>query len=135
MSAIRSLEAQPYWDALCERRLVIQQCESCGKHRHYPQPMCPHCHSLRVQWTQASGKGSIHSWTVTHSTKLAGFTDKVPYTIATIDLEEGVRMAAPLRHDPGLALHIGLPVELIFEEPRDDLVLPAFVPAQKQETT
>lgn len=130
MTAIRSFEAQPYWDALQERRLLIQHCADCSTPRHYPRPMCQHCHSFNVEWKASSGKGIVHSWTRTHSTKLPGFSQNTPYTIATIELEEGVRMAAPLRHDEKTPPFIGMPVALVFEQEADSQSLPAFVPAQ-----
>lgn len=124
-----SIDSRPYWEALQQKRLVIQQCGECGAYRHYPQPMCAHCHSMAVEWREASGKGKVHSWTVTHQTAIPGFMEQVPYAFITVDLPEGVRMAAPLRQVAHATIRIGLPVQLVFEEAVDGLVLPAFVAA------
>ena len=59
-------DTMPYWDALREGRLVIQQCAACGKLRHYPRPVCDSCYSMDATWRQLSGRGSIHSWTIAH---------------------------------------------------------------------
>lgn len=122
-----SVDTRPYWEALQQKRLSIQQCGACGKRRHYPQPMCPHCHSTAVEWVPVSGRGTVHSWTITHQTVIPGFSEQVPYAFATIDLPEGVRIAAPLRKVAPEAIRIGLPVRLVYESAQDGTVLPAFV--------
>ena len=126
-------DTQAYWDALRGHRLTIQACGQCGTKRHYPRPVCGRCHSMDVTWTGASGRGTVHSWTVAHHPFHAGFKGEVPYTLVTVDLEEGVRMQAQLkgRDGKGLAdagaLKTGLPVEVRFETAKADLVLPYFV--------
>ena len=40
-------ESQPYWDGLRAHKLMLQHCAACGKVRHYPRPVCPHCPSCR----------------------------------------------------------------------------------------
>ncbi|MFZ6644504.1 Zn-ribbon domain-containing OB-fold protein [Undibacterium sp. TJN25] len=121
-----SIDTRPYWEALQQQKLVIQQCADCGICRHYPQPMCAHCHSTAVEWRTVAGSGAVHSWTITHQTAIPGFAGQVPYVFATVDLPEGVRMAAPLRQVPHAVLHIGLPVRLVFEKSADGSILPAF---------
>ena len=68
----------PYWEGLNARKLLLQKCRSCGRIRHYPQPMCPGCHSMEVEWIEASGRGAVHSWTITHHPFHAGFLDDFP---------------------------------------------------------
>lgn len=125
-----TIDTLPYWEALRQKRLVIQQCGGCGRHRHYPQPMCPHCHSMDVNWREIGGKGTVHSWTITHQTGIPGFADQTPYAFVTVDLPEGVRIAAPLRQASLDALRIGLPVRLDFEPAGDDAFRPVFLPDQ-----
>ena len=121
-------DTQPYWDGLAEGRLLIQRCGACGKLRHYPRPMCDSCHSMEVAWQEASGRGTIHSWTVTHHPFNIGFKRELPYALATVDLAEGVRLQAQLRDIAHERIAIGLPVEIRFERVKEDLTLPYFVP-------
>ncbi len=104
--------SRPYWEAARRGDLVVQRCAACGKLRHYPRLMCDACHSLGVQWQPLSRRGSIHSWTVCHHPFHAAFRDEVPYTLVTVDLEEGVRA---LGRWTGGAPTIGLPVSGRFE--------------------
>jgi uncharacterized OB-fold protein len=124
-----SRDSKPYWDALAEGRLVIQQCAACGTLRHYPRPVCDACYSMDVTWRQACGRGRVHSWTVAHHAFHPGFKGELPYVLATVDLEEGVRMVAQLRGMAPEAMAIGLPVEVTFERAGDGLTLPVFAPA------
>jgi uncharacterized OB-fold protein len=70
-----------------------------------------------------------NSWSITHQTGLPGFSDRVPYTLVTVDLAEGVRMLAPLLDVSMEDLRTGLPVKVIFEQQSDDTVIPVFVGA------
>lgn len=123
------IDTRPYWEALQQRKLVIQQCGACGACRHYPQPMCPHCQSTDIVWKEVSGKGKVHSWTVTHQTVIPEFSGQVPYAFVTVDLAEGVRMAAPLRQVAHESIRIGMPVRVSFEEAADGSIRPAFIAA------
>jgi uncharacterized OB-fold protein len=116
-----------YWEGLNEHRLLLQQCPRCGKLRHYPQPMCPACHSMEVTWIEASGRGTVHSWTMTHHAFHPGLRGELPYLLATVDLEEGVRMNAQLRGVPPEEMRIGLPVRVAFETVKEGLTLPYLV--------
>lgn len=83
--------SQPYWEAAAQGRIILQTCAACGKIRHYPQLLCSTCYSDKVTWTEASGKGKVHSWTVSHHAFHPAFAAELPYTLVTVDLEEGVR--------------------------------------------
>lgn len=57
-------EAEPYWEAAKQGRLLLMRCEACGEHYHYPRPFCPFCMSRKVAWIEASGEGSVYSFTI-----------------------------------------------------------------------
>lgn len=123
-----TLESGPYWAGLNEHKLMLQKCSDCGQIRHYPRPMCSSCYSLTSTPVAASGRGVVHSWTITHQAFNPGFKDEVPYTLATVDLPEGVRINTQLRGVAPEALRIGLPVRVEFETVKDGLTLPFLVP-------
>jgi uncharacterized OB-fold protein len=126
MRAAVSLEAQPWWDALAEEKLLVQRCQSCGMLRHYPSPMCGRCQSMQVAWSALSGRGTVHSWTVKHQTTLPEFKDHVPYALVTVDLTEGARMLAPLVATSLDELRVGLRVHVNFEKRPDGSVTLTF---------
>ena len=125
-------ESKPFWDALDQGRLVLQRCAACGKVRHYPRPVCDACYSMEATWIEATGRGKVYSFTVTHHAFDPGFKSEVPYILVTVELDEGVRMNAPLRGTEAHEIRIGMPVRIAFERVRDDLTLPAFVPTVRE---
>ena len=117
--------SRPYWEAAAVGRLVLQTCANCGKIRHYPRLLCDACYSSAVRWTTASGRGNVHSWTVAHYAYHPAFAPELPYTLVTVDLEEGVRALGRWRSDK--APTIGQPVQGGFE-PREGGVDLVFAP-------
>jgi len=119
-----TIDSKPYWDGLKERRLLLQQCGNCGLIRHYPRPMCDACHSLEVQWIESSRRGRLYAWTEVHHPFVPGFREEIPYVMATVELAEGVRLQCQMLDAEADALRLDLPVEIVFREVQDDLVLP-----------
>ena len=111
-------ETQPFWDGIAEGRLRLQRCRACGRHIFYPRSVCPHCMAAELEWTDATGRGAVHAFTVVHRAP-PGFTEDAPYVVAMVELEEGPRMLTRLLDvAPGDA-KIGMKVEVAIEgEPR-----------------
>jgi uncharacterized OB-fold protein len=84
--------AEPYWDATREERLVLQYCGDCGRAIWFPRALCPFCSSTNLQWQQASGRGTVYAVSVQYRPGTPQMKDRVPYAVALVDLEEGVRM-------------------------------------------
>lgn len=125
-----SPDTQPYWDGLAAGKLLIQRCRGCGKLRHYPRPVCDGCWSMAHDWVAASGRATVHSWTVCHHPFHIGFKAESPYVLLTVDLAEGVRAMGQLRGLDPAALKLGLAMELGFERTAEGPVLPVFRPAR-----
>lgn len=121
-----TIDSQPYWDGLKQRRLLLQTCGNCRKIRHYPRPVCDACYSMDVDWTDAHGRGVVHSWTQTHHPFHLGFRGETPYILVIVELIEGVRMQSQLIDASIERVHIGLAVEVIFIDATDDVTLPLF---------
>ncbi len=122
-------DTAPYWEGMKQGKLLLQCCAACGQVRHYPRPVCPYCYAMEHRWVEARGTGTVHSWTISHHAFHPGFKAELPYILATVDLDEGVRMQAQLHGAEAGALRLGLPVRVAFEAATADLVLPVFVPA------
>ena len=115
-----------YWTAAAQGVLVVPKCESCLRTFWHPRPRCPHCGSGRVDWMRSSGKGTIHTFTVVRQSGDPYFRTKVPYAVAMIDLDEGVRLMSNVVDTPLETLEIGLAVEVLFEAAGDGLAIPLF---------
>jgi len=127
LTPLREPEAdgRPFWAAAAEGRLVLQQCQACGKTRFPPRHQCPHCWSPDAEWKQASGKGEIESVTIVRRAPTAAFRDLVPYAIVAVTLAEGVRMITNLVGEGALNAQIGDKVNVCFEQ-RPNGALPQF---------
>ncbi|RIK38191.1 MAG: hypothetical protein DCC58_17030, partial [Chloroflexi bacterium] len=59
-----------------------------------------------------------------------GFADEIPYVVALVELEEGVRLMTNIidvEPDPE-HVKIGMPVELVYDDVTDEVTLPKFRP-------
>lgn len=121
------LDTQPYWDGLKQGLFLVQQCQSCGKRRHYPRPVCDVCHSLEAQWVPVEGRGTVHSWTVCHHAFLPVFKGRLPYVLAIADIDGGLRVNLQLEGPADQELKIGDPVRIVLRKIHDGLTLPVLV--------
>jgi len=83
-----------FWEAAREHRLVAQQCASCGRLRHPPRPMCPHCRSVDVELVELSGRGTVYSFSIIHYPPTPYFD--YPVLAVLVDLDEGIRLVSNL---------------------------------------
>ena len=115
---------QPFWDGVAEGVLRIQRCDGCGRHVFYPRAVCPFCMGAVLSWVEASGRGRVHAFTVVHRAP-ADYRDEVPYVVALVELDEGVRLMTRLVDVEPSAVAVDQPVEVAIQgEPR----LPYFRP-------
>lgn len=121
--------ARPFWKAACEGRLIIQQCRDCKKFIFYPRIACIHCSSENIEWVEASGKGTIYSYTVVETNAPSAFMKDVPYVIAIVRLEEGVQMLTNIVGCDPYQVRCDMPVQVTFEKLDDEFSLPKFRPS------
>jgi len=123
-------DTQFFWDGVAAQKLLIQRCSGCGKLRHPPRPMCPHCNSLAWEAIESSGKGEVYSFAMPHHPPLPFF--EYPYIVALVQLEEGTRIVSNLCGIDPSQVKIGMPVEVFYESFDDGVVLPLFRPTQEK---
>jgi uncharacterized protein len=121
-------ESKGYWEACQRHELVVQRCLDCGRMRHYARALCPACLSERVEWVRCSGRGTVYTFTVTHQNQAPGFRDALPYVLAYVELEEGVRLLTNIVECAPEAVAIGMPVSVVFEDATPEVTLPKFKP-------
>jgi uncharacterized OB-fold protein len=92
-----------YQAALEAGRFVIQRCEACAKHVHFPRELCPHCGSDRLAWAQPQGGGTVHAVTTVRRKPDAGGD----YNVSLVDLDEGVRLMSRVEGLPPSDVKIG----------------------------
>ena len=83
-----------------------------GGLQHPPVPAVWQDKAAPIDYVVAAGSGTVFSFVVHHAPKVPGRT--LPFVIALVELEEGVRMLGELRGvDPG-TVKIGMPVRATY---------------------
>ena len=124
-------ETEPFWEACRRGQLLVQRCGACGHVYAYARPFCPACWSEDVAWVEASGRGTLYTWSTVHRNDLPPFGDRVPYVAAIVELEEGPRLMTNVVDASDDRLEIGMPLEVTFRsdpDPEVDLTVPVFRP-------
>lgn len=121
-------ESKGFWEACRRHELALQACRSCGAVRYYPRALCSQCLSSDTEWRIASGRGSVYTFTVTYQNQAEGFRDSLPYVLAYVELEEGVRLLTNIVDCAPDQVQIGMAVEVVFEDLSAEVALPKFKP-------
>lgn len=121
-------ESKGFWEACRRHELYVQRCRNCSSFRYYPRALCPRCLSDATEWMLSSGRATVYTYTVTHQNQAQGFRDSLPYVLAYVDLEEGVRMLTNIVGCDPADVRIGMPVEVVFDDVTDEVTLPKFKP-------
>ena len=122
---------QFFWDGCKARKLQILRCQACGWFVHYPRPVCNKCLSTDLAPQEVSGRASLYAYTLTMQAFHPYYVDKLPYTLAVVELEEqpGLRITTNIVDVDEADLKAGMPVRLAWREVAPDVVLPMFTKA------
>ena len=115
-------ETQAFWDAAGEGKLLYKKCTACGEPHFYPRTYCPFCFSDKTEWVEASGKGTIYSYSVMRRAP-------VPYAMAYVTLAEGPRMVTNIVDCDFDKLKCEQPVKVVFKPTDGGPPLPMWTPA------
>lgn len=122
----RGTHTVPFWEGAKQGRLMLPRCRDCNRVHWYPRHICPMCHSMNLEWFEASGRGNVHTFAVQHMA-FGPWAKEAPYVTAYIDLKEGDRMLTvllgvdPLKPEE---IRIGAEVAVEFEKADDDTYIP-----------
>lgn len=111
MRPAASRDTQFFWDGVNAHELRIQKRPD-GTLQHPPVPAIWQDKELPVDYLVASGKGTVYSYVVHHAPQVPGRT--LPFVIALVELEEGVRMLGELRNVDPSTVEIRMPVRATY---------------------
>jgi uncharacterized OB-fold protein/acyl dehydratase len=123
MRPASSKDTQFFWDGVNAHELRIQRRPD-GTLQHPPVPAVWQDKEESIDYVVASGNGTVFSYVVHHAPKVPGRT--LPFVIALVELEEGVRMLGELRNVEPDKVEIGMPVRVTFIDFPDSDVSPAW---------
>ena len=124
-----TLDNQEFWDKCREHKLVLRRCRACHTFSHPPRPTCPVCTSADLEWVESPGQGRVYTYTVTRQAVHPALSDKLPWAIVEVELDEGVHMISNLVDWDPEGIEIDMQVEVVFEKLDDEITLPKFRPA------
>jgi uncharacterized OB-fold protein/acyl dehydratase len=111
MRPASSKDTKFFWDGVNAHELRIQKRPD-GSLQHPPVPALWVDKEAPTDYVVASGKGTVFSFVVHHAPKVPGRT--LPFVIALVELEEGVRMLGELRNVDPATVEIGMPVRAMY---------------------
>ena len=122
-------ENRPWWEALKRHELYLQRCRDCGALRYYPRALCPECLSSRTEWLRSKGTGKVYTFTVTYQNTAPGFRNALPYVLAYVELDEGLKLLTNIIDCRPEEVRIGMPVAVVFDDVTPEVTLAKFCPA------
>jgi uncharacterized OB-fold protein/acyl dehydratase len=111
MRPASSKDTRFFWDGVNAHELRIQKLAD-GTLQHPPAPALWLDKEQDTDYQVASGTGSVFSFVVHHAPKVPGRT--LPFVIALVELDEGVRMLGELRNVDPASVEIGMPVRALY---------------------
>lgn len=112
-----------YWEATTRGELLYQECPACGHRQFYPRACCTSCLAEPV-WKQASGRGTVHTFSVIRQNYAAPFKAWTPYVVAIVELDEGPRIMGNVVGCDVDDVSIGQRVVVEFVPMSDEIALP-----------
>jgi uncharacterized OB-fold protein len=92
---------------------------------------CIDCLSDDLRWEASTGRGTLYSFTLVHQLVHPGFKGEMPYNLALVDLDEGVRVHSSIvgvAHDQ---LRSGMQLSVVFVPASEHIAVPMFEPVRE----
>ncbi|WNI14261.1 Zn-ribbon domain-containing OB-fold protein [Actinacidiphila sp. ITFR-21] len=131
-------EFAEFWSGTLRHELSVEQCADCGLLRWPPRPVCRRCLSAASGWTVVPPYGRLFTWTVVMQQTIPGLPP--PYAVGLVQID-GLQEASTLRFLGRLVnvapeeLRIGMPVEAVFEEAAEQVVLVNWSPRADRQSS
>jgi hypothetical protein len=120
------VNSAPFWDGLANGELVLQYCTDSGRFQHYPKPVSGTTGRRgSLEWREVAGTGTIYACTVVRISN-PNVEGRIPLCVATVELDEGVRIIANLLNCTPEQMAIGRRVSLVMDSLAEGHPYPAF---------
>jgi len=120
---------RPFFEAAARGELRYQRCPECGHAQFYPRAVCTAC-GASPEWANASGRGTVHTFTVVRQNLMPPFREELPYVVAMVELEEGVRMMTNVTDCAPDDVHVGMALEAYAVEYEEGRAVPFWRPVR-----
>jgi uncharacterized OB-fold protein len=121
----------PFFSGAAAGRLMLLRCRVCATvqsptapYLGQPvRPRCVACFADGLEWAPASGRGTLYSFALVHQRYDEAFAAELPYNLAVVETEEGVRLTSQVIGCAADELQIGMALEVVFER-RGEVSIP-----------
>jgi uncharacterized OB-fold protein len=125
----------PFFDGARRGKLMLLRCDACATFQS-PLPYigvplrsrCVECFAGELAWAPASGAATLYSFAIMHQLYDEAFAAEIPYNIAVVETEEGVRLTSQVVGCANDELVIGMNLEVTFDPEADPVPIPRFRP-------
>jgi len=119
-------ETEPFWEAANDGVLLLQKCADCGGVQYHYRALCSFCMSDRVDDFPSAGRGTVWTYSVVYRNSTPGYSEKLPYVVALVELEGGVKVVTNIIGCDPEAVTFGTEVELTFARTDAGQSIPLF---------
>jgi uncharacterized OB-fold protein len=130
-------DSRPFYAAAARGELCVQRCTASGRLVFPPRALSPFAPRAPLAWVRVSGRGTIWSFAVPHPPLLPGFTERAPYAVIAVALDEDPRVrlvgnlvareGGPIEEVDPRTVRIGDRVRVCFERLADEVALPRWI--------
>ncbi|MBM4405486.1 MAG: hypothetical protein FJ039_04780 [Chloroflexi bacterium] len=121
----------PFWEAAAKHKFVLHKCAVCNTF-YWPSSLCTTHGDTAMVWTEAGGRGKLHTYTILHRTLHPGFETDIPYNVAVVETEEGPFVFSNIVGCRNEDLRIGMSLEVTFDDVAPGLSIPKFKPSARK---
>jgi uncharacterized OB-fold protein len=108
---------QPFLEGLRAHRLLLFRCMRCGE-QYWPAAYCRmhpnEPYMGEMEWAEASGRGTVHTFNIHYTAFHPAWRDQVPYVYAMVELEEGPLIGTNIVGCAPEEVRVGQAVEVEF---------------------
>jgi uncharacterized OB-fold protein len=115
----------PFWEACRDGRFLVHRCDECGR-SYWPASRCVQHGATAMRWVEASGRGTLYTYTVMHHAYTPAMKGKTPYVVGVVQLEEGPFFHSNIVDCPLDAIAIGMPLRMTMTQHDNGLTMPVF---------
>ena len=120
---------RPFWDGCREGRLMQQRDRLTGDTVWPPKPLYWK-DGTRLEWSEASGRGTVYTYVVAHEPFLPALMDLLPHVMVVVELAEGARIVGHMVHCTPEEMSFGMPVQVVYKRLTDRVTLPVWEPVR-----
>ena len=118
---------EAFWKSTSEGRFILQRCDACDLVVWFPRKHCPECWSENLATFDASGEGTVYSYTIIR--KVANeYKQATPFVVAYVELAEGPRIMTNIVGCDVDSVRVGMPVAIEFHDTGEGNALYRFHP-------